>query len=108
MGPTQKLNFKLLQVEVHQNAVNKGFWSPHANVPSIIKTVQLSLIASEVYEAIDAVRSGSPSSELGPELADIVIRTLDFAEGYGLDLGEAIEKKMLKNQDRPKMHGKLF
>ena len=108
MGPTQKLNLKLLQVQIRQNAKEKGFWeSPEGMYAEAI--ARLSLIASEVFEAIELIREGKGyEKSLSSELADIVIRTLDFAEGYGIDLGEAIEKKMAVNKDRPYKHGKRF
>ena len=114
MGPTQKLNLKLLQVQIHQNAKDKGFWESQLTYQELV--TKLALIASEVFESINFIRSASEASslqdhnrrELSAELADIIIRTLDFAEGLGLDLGEAIEKKMAVNKDRPYKHGKRF
>ena len=108
MGPTQKLNLKLLQVQIHQNAKDKGFWRD-IGYEELMAAVKLSLIASEVFEAMEFLRRGEGDPKLiDSELADIVIRTLDFAEGYGIDLGEAIEKKMAVNKDRPYKHGKRF
>lgn len=39
------------------------------------------------------------------ELADIVIRVLDLAEYYGIDMGEAIAQKHAYNLTRPYKHG---
>ena len=33
------------------------------------------------------------------------IRVLDMAEGYGIDIGSVISKKMAFNKTRPHMHG---
>ena len=41
------------------------------------------------------------------ELADILIRTADFASALGLDLEKAVQDKMIKNLDRPRLHGRL-
>lgn len=75
--------------------------------------VQLALITSEVSEAIEAVRGGAfdetvldeKPEGLPAELADVVIRCLDLAEGLGLDLAAAIERKMAYNRGRPVRHG---
>jgi NTP pyrophosphatase (non-canonical NTP hydrolase) len=40
------------------------------------------------------------------ELADIIIRALDTAQGMGIDIGAAIQAKSAYNETRPMMHGK--
>lgn len=42
------------------------------------------------------------------ELADIVIRTFDFAHEAGIDLAAMIEEKLTYNSTRPAMHGRKF
>ncbi len=42
------------------------------------------------------------------ELADVVIRVADMCGLYGIDLEDAIKKKMSYNRTRPKLHGKKF
>ena len=42
---------------------------------------------------------------LEEELADIVIRCLDTAETFGVDLERAIEAKHAYNGSRPRKHG---
>ena len=42
------------------------------------------------------------------ELADIVLRTFDLAEGLNIDIEEAILVKMEMNRNRKRKHGKLF
>ncbi|MBQ9917399.1 MAG: hypothetical protein IJO71_09415 [Microbacterium sp.] len=42
------------------------------------------------------------------EIADIVIRCLDFADNFGFDLGDIIAEKMAYNQTRPYKHGRTF
>lgn len=61
---------------------------------------QLCLIASEVGEAADECRGVEPTENLKFELADIILRTCGFAKHLGIDIGDAIEKKMQKNRER--------
>lgn len=83
----------------------------------------MALIHSEVTEALEALRKGpdKPSEHipeytaLEEELADIIIRVLDFAEEYnsptpgenngGLRIAEAIFAKVAFNAKRKPMHG---
>jgi NTP pyrophosphatase (non-canonical NTP hydrolase) len=67
---------------------------------------KLSLIASEVGEAIEAIHEGSSPDALAEELADVIIRCLDLAEYEGLNIGLALITKHTKNATRPIMHGK--
>jgi hypothetical protein len=65
---------------------------------------KLLLIHSEVSEACEADREPGPDAHLpqypnlAVELADIVIRTLGFAEQLGYDLGPIIEAKDAYNR----------
>lgn len=95
---------------VHENAKAKGFWDGERNAGEAI-----ALMHSELSEALEALRQGNPSSEKIPpytqleeELADVVIRVLDFAGGHGLDLAGAIIAKHAYNAHRPRLHGKKF
>ena len=93
---------------------------------------KLMLIVSEVAEAQDELRKGHradwtyyPTSPRGTahseltgtrfkpegvpsELADVVIRVLDFCYTENIDLETIIEEKLLYNQSRPRLHGKKF
>ena len=92
-------------------ADGKGFWDErNRNVGEII-----ALIHSELSECLESERHGNPPDEHCPEfgnteieLADCVIRIMDFAAHRGLPLGEAIVAKMKYNHTRPHKHGKKF
>lgn len=88
--------------QAHKNAVEKGFWDN----PREIGTM-LALIHSEVSEALEADRHGDMES-FAEELADICIRVFDVAGGLEINLEEAIISKMLKNRERPRLHGKMY
>lgn len=79
----------------------------------------LALITTEVAEAIEEVRNGHSPSEtyyagqsdpakpegVPSEIADVVIRCLDFADLYGIDLEAMIAEKIAYNGTRGHRHG---
>ena len=68
---------------------------------------ELGLIITEVSESIEEVRKNFVSDlDLVIELADIIIRTMNFASRKNLDLEEAIINKHSINLSRTKLHGK--
>lgn len=89
---------------------------------------KLMLIVSEVAEAQDELRKGHTADYtyypvavdkpgggaiLKPEgvpseLADVVIRVLDFCYTEGIDLQTIIEEKLAYNATRERLHGKKF
>lgn len=106
-GSAFKQAIEAMQTEVHATAVEKGWW----DTPPELATLLL-LIHAEVSEVAEADRRHSPSSDKIPgfssveeELADVVIRCFDLAEGKGLRLAEAIEAKARFNKSRPIRHG---
>lgn len=91
----------------HEIACAKGWHSPSPQDGTLI-----ALMHSELSEALEAMRRGNPASKKIPafsqveeELADVVIRIMDFAGLHGLDLGGAIEAKMAMNEGRSYRHG---
>lgn len=114
----------------HANAVAKGFWptihAEYSDPPSY--TEKLFLVVSELVEAGEELRSGHAPDEIYVdevmsdlqdaqlskpegvpiELADAVIRIMDFCGYAGIDLEAAIELKMKFNTTRPHLHGKKF
>lgn len=70
---------------------------------------RLALINTEVAEATEELRHTNIDwDKFVDELSDIIIRTVDLAEVYALNIGEAVVNKMEKNRARPYKHGKVF
>lgn len=73
---------------------------------------QKCLMHEEVAESSSALRENDKKDdkidELGDaaELADTIIRIMDYAAFRGLNIGGALMSKMQYNLSRPKMHGK--
>jgi NTP pyrophosphatase (non-canonical NTP hydrolase) len=68
--------------------------------------VKIALMHSELSEMLEGVRKGTQDSHLPEftseevELADLLIRALDYAGWRGLNLGEALQAKLLYNAKR--------
>lgn len=97
------------QKTVHEIAKEHGFWS-NLNVPE-----KLMLMVSELAEALEEYRNGYPITQIRVidgkpegvpvELADCVIRILDFCEFFKIDLEDALARKIQYNRTRPFRHG---
>lgn len=95
---------------VYTNAVNHGFWKEEPNDGE-----RMALIHAEISEALEALRDDNPTSSkimeftsVEEELADAVIRIMDYCFGKDFDIAGAIEAKIEYNKDRDFMHGKSF
>src|SRR5699024_3389585 len=127
-----------LQALAHEQSVNKGFWATYDMIPLhlsdkskglqeelrvAILSQKLALVSSESTEALEDLRAGKPyegedalhiaedgkPEGFASELADIVIRVLDLAEGVGIHLEQVIDLKLrYNNESRGKLHGKAF
>lgn len=113
--------------QVNEVVVSKGFWdSMHLAISHVslvddenAKAVQdafitqkIGLIASEAFEAVEAMREDNYGLEkkdsFEDELADVFIRLADLCGELNIDIEKQIEWKLKHNQSRPALHGKNF
>lgn len=115
--------------DAHANSRAHGFWDDHDGHPHVSQIpTKLMLIVTEVAEAMEVVRDAPTAVEdehdyirktwyreadgkpegFGSELADIIIRVLDLAAAYKVDIGGVLVEKMAFNSGRPHKHGKAL
>ena len=108
VAPVTTLNE--LTKEIHDNAVSHGWWDEPRNLLEIA-----ALCHSELSEAVEEYRAGRPMvwanedgkpEGIATEMADCVIRILDWFGHEGLDADEIVRQKMTYNRGRPYKHGK--
>jgi len=112
-----------LAEEITKWAHEKGFWPEHGVATLTIetrvalinmeKTQKIMLVVTELAELTEGLRKAADSSTAGftneeEEVADAIIRLLDYAGRYRLRIGDALGAKMTKNEGRPYQHGKRF
>jgi len=93
--------------EVHQNAVDHGWWEGEFNFAE-----KIALMHSELSEALEGFRHGNRPDHHIPEfnnveveLADVVIRIFDFCGHQEIDIGKVIVEKHNYNLTRAYKHG---
>ena len=102
------LDLSTLAKEFNDNAVRHGFWE----TPN--KGERIALMHSELSEALEYVRKPGPDDKLPEfsgevvELADALIRILDYCAHYNLPIEAAVLAKHEYNKKRPYKHGKQF
>lgn len=105
MNQTQIGAIRFLQADIHRQ--NHKWWHSEAGERlTRNKGEMLMLMVSEISEAMEGERKSlmddklphRPMAEV--ELADTMIRILDYAEAHGYDVGAAMAEKLAYNAKR--------
>lgn len=109
-----------LQERIYKTAKEHGWWDEPRTFGDII-----ALCHSELSEALEEYRNGKPMNYvnvgaipsnipltfvpkpegIAVEMADCIIRILDWAEHEGVDMQQILLDKMAYNETRPYRHG---
>jgi NTP pyrophosphatase (non-canonical NTP hydrolase) len=117
--------FNELAKTIHEGNAERGFWEGNRQLTEVVM-----LTVCELAEAIEADREKKWASEneyarylnnpdpavfretikdtVQDEIADALIRILDFAHKFGIDLDFHVNAKLLYNSSRPHKHGKNY
>ena len=129
---------QMLATKCNENAEKHGFWEDETNLLEVVKTNSLlsqngkeglkkrvislfnsekiALEMSELAERLETLRKDPEKKDehcpeflsIEVEVADLIIRALDFSGRRSLRIGEALVAKMKFNESRQYKHGKAF
>jgi len=74
-------------------------------IVGIVELAEVGLFVTEVAEGMEEIRNNN-KEKLATELADTIIRIMNFASRRGINLEDAILRKHKKNLKREKLHGR--
>ena len=95
-----KIDIQDLCNDAYQTALSKGWHEEPREFGTVV-----SLMHSELSEALEADRRHEGKERVVEELADVCIRIFDYCGGMNLNLQKAIREKMEANKKRSYKHG---
>lgn len=110
------MNLNELAKIVHQVQRQNGWWDERDYITkeckdvgdAYVKIAVLGLAATEISEAIEAVRKrryGMEKDSFAREIGGAMVRLLDLAAGFGVDLDQAVRLEMDACIERGRKHG---
>ncbi len=96
------LTIKELTEQMHALVKSKGWYEADSKRPQTPRNlaVSLSIEAAEILEHFQFTDEIQDRDELGSELADVLLYLMQLASISGIDLEEAVLKKIEKNKTR--------
>ena len=96
------MDIKSLTLEMHNFVKTKGWYDPKSTRKQSARNlaISLNLEAAEVLELFQWSEKCENMDELADELADVALYLLQLASISGIDLEEAIIKKLSTNSKR--------
>ncbi len=98
----KRLTIKELTEQMHELVKSKGWYEKDSKRPQTSRNlaVSLSIEAAEILEHFQFGDEIKDKDELGSELADVTLYLLQLASVSGIDLEEAVLKKIEVNKTR--------
>jgi NTP pyrophosphatase (non-canonical NTP hydrolase) len=96
------MDIKQLTDEMHRLVESKGWYAADSKRPQTPRNlaVSLSIEAAEILEHFQFTDEIKDRDELGSELADVTLYLLQLASVSGIDLEQAVLKKIEVNKTR--------
>jgi NTP pyrophosphatase (non-canonical NTP hydrolase) len=96
------MNIQELTIEMHKFVRAQGWYEKGSPRPQTLRNlaISLSLEAGEVLEHFQWNNDPPGRDELGDELADVTLYLLQLASVAGIDLEEAVLRKLDRNYGR--------
>ena len=94
----------VLASDIHDESVSAGWWDDGRD--KYVLATKLMLVVSEVAEAMEGLRKDQWDDHLPHrkmlevEVADALIRLLDFATALDMNIGSAVMEKLEYNRNR--------
>lgn len=97
-----EMDIKQLTDEMHRLVESKGWYAQDSKRPQTPRNLAVSLAieAAEILEHFQFTDAVKDRDELGSELADVTLYLLQLASVSGIDLEQAVLKKIEVNKSR--------